>query len=92
MARSILDDVQSSPGMTRLGALVCCAAARQDFLVEPFPASTAVGVIELAVPNLQIEIDAVAVRYRVSGKLGVGSLDLSSEVHRRRHLRPIKRL
>lgn len=34
---------------------------RQDFLVEPFPASTAVGVTELAVPNLQIEIEAVAI-------------------------------
>jgi enamine deaminase RidA (YjgF/YER057c/UK114 family) len=34
---------------------------RQDFLMEPFPASTAVGVTELAVENLQIEIEAVAV-------------------------------
>ena len=34
---------------------------RQDFLVEPFPAATVVGVTELAVPNLQIEIEAVAV-------------------------------
>ena len=34
---------------------------RQDFLVEPFPAATVVGVTELAVPNLQVEIEAVAV-------------------------------
>lgn len=34
---------------------------RPKFLTEPFPASTAVGVTELAVPNLQIEIEAVAV-------------------------------
>ena len=34
---------------------------RQGFLVEPYPASTAVGVTELAVPNLQIEIEAVAI-------------------------------
>ncbi|MBI2478171.1 MAG: RidA family protein [Planctomycetia bacterium] len=34
---------------------------RQEFLVEPFPAATAVGVTELAVPGLQVEIEAVAV-------------------------------
>ncbi len=34
---------------------------RQEFLVEPYPAATAVGVTELAVENLQVEIEAVAV-------------------------------
>ena len=34
---------------------------RQEFLVEPFPAATVVGVTELAVPGLQVEIEAVAV-------------------------------
>ena len=34
---------------------------RQEFLVEPYPAATAVGVTELAVPGLQVEIEAVAV-------------------------------
>ena len=33
---------------------------RQEFLVEPYPAATAVGISELAVPNLQVEIEAVA--------------------------------
>ena len=28
---------------------------RQQFLVEPYPAATAVGVTELAVPNLEVE-------------------------------------
>ena len=34
---------------------------RKEFLAKPYPASTAVGVTELAVPGLQIEIEAVAV-------------------------------
>ena len=34
---------------------------RQEFLVEPYPAATAVGVTELAVHGLQVEIEAVAV-------------------------------
>ncbi|MBI2928232.1 MAG: hypothetical protein HYY24_21395 [Verrucomicrobia bacterium] len=34
---------------------------RREFLSKPYPASTAVGVTELAVPGLQIEIEAVAV-------------------------------
>lgn len=34
---------------------------RLEFLSEPFPASTAVGVTELAIDGLQIEIEAVAV-------------------------------
>lgn len=34
---------------------------RQEFLVAPYPASTAVGVSELAVPGLEFEIEAVAV-------------------------------
>jgi enamine deaminase RidA (YjgF/YER057c/UK114 family) len=34
---------------------------RQDYLSEPYPASTAVGVTELAVPGLEIEIEAIAV-------------------------------
>jgi enamine deaminase RidA (YjgF/YER057c/UK114 family) len=33
---------------------------RREFLTKPYPASTAVGVTELAVPGLQIEIEAVA--------------------------------
>jgi enamine deaminase RidA (YjgF/YER057c/UK114 family) len=34
---------------------------RQEFLAEPYPASTAVGVTELAIPGLEFEIEAVAV-------------------------------
>ena len=34
---------------------------RLEFLKEPYPASTAVGVTELAIPGLEIEIEAVAV-------------------------------
>ena len=34
---------------------------RKDYLVKPYPASTAVGVTELAPPGNQIEIEAVAV-------------------------------
>jgi enamine deaminase RidA (YjgF/YER057c/UK114 family) len=34
---------------------------RREYLVKPYPASTAVGVSELATPQLQIEIEAVAV-------------------------------
>jgi enamine deaminase RidA (YjgF/YER057c/UK114 family) len=33
---------------------------RRDYLVEPYPASTAVGVTELATPGLELEIEAVA--------------------------------
>jgi enamine deaminase RidA (YjgF/YER057c/UK114 family) len=33
---------------------------RRDYLVEPYPASTAVGVTELAMPDLELEIEAVA--------------------------------
>jgi len=34
---------------------------RQDFLVDPYPASTAVGVTELAIPGLEIEFEAIAI-------------------------------
>ena len=34
---------------------------RKDYLVKPYPASTAVGTTELAIPGLDIEIEAVAV-------------------------------
>ena len=34
---------------------------RKDYLREPYPASTAVGVTELATPGLEVEIEAVAV-------------------------------
>ncbi len=34
---------------------------RRDYLVEPYPASTAVGTTELAIPGLEIEIEAVAI-------------------------------
>lgn len=34
---------------------------RKEFLSQPYPASTAVGTTELAIPGLQIEIEAVAV-------------------------------
>ena len=34
---------------------------RKEFLVQPYPASTAVGVTELAPPGNQIEVEAVAV-------------------------------
>jgi enamine deaminase RidA (YjgF/YER057c/UK114 family) len=33
---------------------------RLDYLVKPYPASTAVGVTELAIPGLEIEIEAIA--------------------------------
>ncbi len=34
---------------------------RKDYLVQPYPASTAVGTPELAIPGLELEIEAVAV-------------------------------
>lgn len=34
---------------------------RKDYLEQPYPASTAVGVTELAIPGLEIEIEAVAI-------------------------------
>lgn len=34
---------------------------RKDYLVQPYPASTAVGVPELAFPDLELEIEAVAI-------------------------------
>ena len=34
---------------------------RREFLQEPYPASTAVGAPELAIPGLELEIEAVAV-------------------------------
>ncbi|PYJ05902.1 MAG: hypothetical protein DME25_07600 [Verrucomicrobia bacterium] len=34
---------------------------RKEYLSKPFPSSTAVGVTALAIPGLQIEIEAVAV-------------------------------
>jgi enamine deaminase RidA (YjgF/YER057c/UK114 family) len=34
---------------------------RKEFLVKPYPASTAVGTTELAIPGLEIEIEAIAV-------------------------------
>lgn len=34
---------------------------RKDYLVDPYPASTAVGTTELAIPGLELEIEAVAV-------------------------------
>ena len=34
---------------------------RLDYLAEPFPASTALGVTELAIPGLEVEIEAVAI-------------------------------
>jgi enamine deaminase RidA (YjgF/YER057c/UK114 family) len=34
---------------------------RLDYLVEPYPASTAVGVTELAIQGLEIEIEAIAI-------------------------------
>ena len=34
---------------------------RRDYLIEPYPASTAVGTPELASPGLELEIEAVAV-------------------------------
>ena len=33
---------------------------RKDYLVKPYPASTAVGTPELAIPGLELEIEAVA--------------------------------
>ncbi|MEX2307481.1 MAG: Rid family hydrolase [Pirellulales bacterium] len=33
---------------------------RREYLVEPYPASTAVGTTELAIPGLELEIEAVA--------------------------------
>jgi enamine deaminase RidA (YjgF/YER057c/UK114 family) len=34
---------------------------RLDYLVEPYPASTAVGTPELAIPDLDLEIEAIAI-------------------------------
>ena len=34
---------------------------RKEFLVEPYPASTTMGVTELAVAGLQVEIEAIAI-------------------------------
>lgn len=34
---------------------------RRDYFVEPYPASTGIGVSELATPDLQLEIEVVAV-------------------------------
>lgn len=34
---------------------------RKDYLISPYPASTAVGVTELAFPDLMIEIEAIAI-------------------------------
>jgi enamine deaminase RidA (YjgF/YER057c/UK114 family) len=34
---------------------------RKEYLVEPYPASTAVGTPELAIPGLELEIEVVAV-------------------------------
>ena len=34
---------------------------RRDYLVEPYPASTAVGTTELATPGLELEIEVVAI-------------------------------
>jgi enamine deaminase RidA (YjgF/YER057c/UK114 family) len=34
---------------------------RMDYLKAPYPASTAVGVTELAIPGLEIEIEAIAI-------------------------------
>jgi len=34
---------------------------RRDYLVEPYPASTAVGTTELATPGLDLEIEVVAI-------------------------------
>jgi enamine deaminase RidA (YjgF/YER057c/UK114 family) len=34
---------------------------RREYLLEPYPASTAVGTTELAIPGLELEIEAVAI-------------------------------
>ena len=34
---------------------------RKEFLTEPYPALTAVGVTELAIEGLEVEIEAVAI-------------------------------
>jgi 2-iminobutanoate/2-iminopropanoate deaminase len=34
---------------------------RKEYLVQPYPASTAVGTPELAIPGLELEIEAVAI-------------------------------
>jgi enamine deaminase RidA (YjgF/YER057c/UK114 family) len=34
---------------------------REEFLVPPYPASTIVGVTELAIEKLQVEIEAIAI-------------------------------
>ena len=41
--------------------LPVCRKIRKDYLKEPYPASTAVGVTELASPGREIEIEAVAI-------------------------------
>jgi 2-iminobutanoate/2-iminopropanoate deaminase len=34
---------------------------RKDFLVEPYPASTAIGGIQFAIPEMEVEISVIAV-------------------------------
>jgi enamine deaminase RidA (YjgF/YER057c/UK114 family) len=34
---------------------------RREYLVEPYPAATAVGTPELAIPGLELEIEAIAI-------------------------------
>jgi len=36
--------------------------AGTEFVVEPYPASTALGITELAIQGLEIEIEAIAIR------------------------------
>jgi outer membrane receptor protein involved in Fe transport len=43
------------------GFFVMNAAVRKEFLKKPYPASTAVGTTELAIPGLDIEIEAIAI-------------------------------
>jgi enamine deaminase RidA (YjgF/YER057c/UK114 family) len=41
--------------------LAAYRTVRMEYLKEPYPASTAVGVTELAVAGLEIEIEAIAI-------------------------------
>lgn len=53
--------VQMTIYLTDMGERAAVSKARADFVVEPFPASTLVGVNALAHPDLMVEVDAVAV-------------------------------
>ena len=59
------DDAGYSPAILATGGQMLFISGQgpedYNYLVEPYPASTAVGTPELAIPGLELEIEAVAV-------------------------------